>query len=161
MHHSARPIAALLGSVGGAAALMCTGTAAAQPATGASITVGYTIPLPSGPPNVVSGSGTFSSTGAITDAGDVDVTARYTAVPSPSVGVLQSLLVLRGASGTIELRCEQQANDFTDPAAVPDTGTCAIVSGSGVYAGAHGSGKVIGSADVTAAQPAVTETITF
>lgn len=109
----------------------------------------------------MSGGGTFSAAGAIADAGAVGVIAHYSAVPSPSVGILHTDLTLSGAGGTLVLRCEQHASDFTNPAAVPDTGTCAILSGSGVYSGLRGSATVVGSADLTGAEPAVSETITF
>jgi hypothetical protein len=130
----------------------------ARAAGSATLTIGYSIPLPSGPPNVVSGSGAFTSAGAIADAGSVDVSARYTAVPSPSVGNLQSTLTLHGAVGTIELRCDQHADDFSQPT-VPDTGTCTVIGGSGAYASLHAGGKVTGNAVQSGTGATITETV--
>ena len=134
--------------------------APARATDSATITIGYSIPFPSGPPNVVSGSGTFTSAGAIADAGSVDVSARFTAVPSPSVGNLQSTLTLNGAAGTIELRCNQSAHDFSEPSGVvPDTGTCTVIGGTGAYASLHAGGKVIGSAIQSDTGATITETV--
>ena len=108
----------------------------------------------------MSGSGTFASAGAVADAGPVDVSARYTAVPSPTVGNLQSTLTLHGAAGAIELRCDQHAHDFSDPSGViPDTGSCTVIGGSAAYASLHADGKVIGSAILSDTGATITETV--
>ena len=43
------------------------------------------------------------------------------------------------------------AKNFTNLSDVPDTGTCAVLSATGAYAGLHGSGKLTGSANFIAA----------
>jgi hypothetical protein len=138
---------------------LCAVTASARASDSATITITYAIPFPAGPPNSVSGEGTFSTQGSLQDAGTVDFSARFAAVPSPSVGVLQSTLTLRGAAGTIELRCNQLARDFTDPTAVPDTGTCTIIDASGAYTSLQGTGKVTGSASLGETGAVVSESV--
>lgn len=131
--------------------------ASAKAAESSTISVSYTVTFPSGNPPVGAASGTFASTGAITDTGTVSGPALFGALPAPSTGVLQTTLTLSGSDGTIVLRCSQIAKDFTDLSNVPDTGSCAVIGGTGSYAGLHGHAKVIGSANLNTAT--VTETI--
>ena len=49
--------------------------------------------------------------------------ALLSAVPSPTVSVLQSDWLLNGSAGIIELKCHPIAKVFADPAAVPSTGS--------------------------------------
>lgn len=81
----------------------------------------------------------------------------FGALPAPSTGALQTELTLVGESGDIFLRCTQIAKDFTNVAAVPDTGSCGVIDGTGLYAGLHGHGTVTGGTNLLTAT--VTETI--
>jgi hypothetical protein len=64
--------------------------------------------------------------------------------------VLQTTRTLTGNDGTLRLRCTQIAKVFSVPNAVPDTGTRAVLSATGAYAGLRGSGKLSGAVDFTA-----------
>jgi hypothetical protein len=130
---------------------------AAHAAESSTISASYTVTFPSGNPPVGTASGTFVSSGAITDTGTLSGAALFGAVPAPSTGVLQTKLTLSGSGGTILLRCSQIAKDFSDLSNVPDTGSCAVIGGTGSYAGLHGHATVIGYANLNTAT--VKETI--
>ncbi len=149
--------------IGGAVlalSLVFVGSASASSLAGQTITTTLYFPsFPSSAPYKATYSGTFTtSTG---DSGTVSADAILGAVPSPSVGVLNTTQTLTGAQGTLVLRCTQIVKDLSNPSAAPSSGNCAILSGTGAYAGAHGSGKVAGSTDFNANPVTVTDTITF
>jgi hypothetical protein len=103
--------------------------------------------LPPKPPFVGDFTGTFTTLGG--DTGSVTGMASFTAAASPRVSVLQTDQTLTGTNGTLRLRCTQIAKSFVDPSAVPSTGTCAVLGGTGQYASLTGSGKLTGSANTT------------
>jgi hypothetical protein len=70
------------------------------------------------------------------------------AVPAPSTGLIQSERILSGSAGTISLRCFEIAHDFSDPFAVPGTGSCTITGGTGVYSNLQGHGSLAAVVDV-------------
>jgi hypothetical protein len=102
--------------------------------------------FPSAPPFVVTYAGTYASSRG--DSGTEAVQARFGAVRSPRVGVLQTLRMLTSSDGqsTLVLRCHQlaTAQDFSTYPYVPDTGACAVLSGTGAYASLSGSGALNG-----------------
>lgn len=131
-------LAAISLAIGGVA------SAGAQPPTTETITDTWTAgPPPTAPPYRGFGSGTFNATGAVNDAGTINIQGQDAAVPSPVVGILLLDAALTSQDGTLELRCvPNAATNFTDPSAVPSTGQCAITGRTGVYAHLHGHGTV-------------------
>lgn len=120
-------------------------SASAQPPTAEAISVSWT---PTSPPPTSSpfrgvGVGSFTATDTITDAGMLAVAAQDVAAGSPNRLTQQIVFTLNSESGaTVTLRCVQTFTDFTDPTAVPGSGSCAIIGGSGAWAGIHGQGKI-------------------
>lgn len=151
--------------IGGAVlllSLMVVGSASASSLSGETITTTLSfLTFPSSAPFVGQYGGTFTASGPVADAGSISAHALFGADPSPRVGNLHTTQTLTGSQGTLVLRCEQIAKDFTDPSATPSTGTCTILSGTGAYAGAHGSGKLTGLTDFTAHPVTVTNIVTF
>jgi hypothetical protein len=135
--------------------------ASAQPPGSATITTTFVLtsaPGTGGNPVTGEAAGTFSSSGAINDNGTVELQLTFGALPAPSTGVLQSLRTLTGQHGTITLRCTQIGRDFSDPADVPNQGSCAVVGGTGAYADLHGHGTLTGTADLTGT-PTITDVL--
>jgi hypothetical protein len=149
----------LTAALGVSLGLFAATPAGARPPSAATLTVSFELPLAMAQPYVSSADGTFSASGALNDAGAAHVLAHFAAVPSPTVGILQSRVTLEGQAGTIDLRCNQRADDFSDPTAVPDTGNCTVVKAGGGYAGLHGTGKVEGTANIMSDSASITETI--
>lgn len=124
-----------------ASALGVPAPAAAQPATAETI-IARLSPTSeaTAPPYVITGVGTFSASGAISDSGTVAVAAQQVAIGSQTHGTLQGSFTLSGQAGTLILRCHDASTDYSDLAAVPGAGSCAITGGTGTYAGVHGQG---------------------
>jgi hypothetical protein len=102
-----------------------------------------TISIPafaSSPPYVMTYGGTFTAAGTVSDSGTVSTEFHFDAVPSPRVGVGETTQTLTGAEGTVVLRCSQISK--SDPLA--STGSCAILSATGAYAGMSGAAKLTG-----------------
>lgn len=124
--------------------------AAAGAAPSATITMNWQTPYVNSAPYEGTGSGTFSASGSsINDSGPVSVPFHLGAAPSPSGLSVHSDRTLTGTLGTITLHCNEIAHDFTNPAAVPLTGNCTVIGGSGAYTGLHGHGTLTGSADTS------------
>jgi hypothetical protein len=139
--------------------LMLAGSAHASAQT---ITTTVSVPgFPTSAPWTEPLSGTFQAAGPINDSGTVTGQAIFGAAPSPNRSAFQSTQTLTGALGTLTLRCTQLAKNFSDPTHIPSTGTCAVLNGTGAYAGLHGSGKLTGTADATATPPVLTDTVTL
>jgi hypothetical protein len=151
--------------IGGAVlamSLVFAGSAGASGLAGETITTTLAFPaFPTRPPNVGQYFGTFSASGPVSDSGTVSADALFGAVPSPSAATLHTTRTLTGAQGTLVLRCQQIVKDFSDLSAAPDRGTCTILSATGAYAGAHGSGKVTGVTDFLASPVTVTDVLTL
>jgi hypothetical protein len=140
--------------------------ALAHPANTQTIT--SVIPItsfPSAPPFAETYTGTLtSSTG---DSGTEAVQAQFGAVRSPKVGVLQTLRTLTSSDGqgTLVLRCHQlaTAQDFSTYPYVPDTGSCAVLSGTGAYASLSGSRALIGAVlfDPSGTSGTLTDTVSL
>jgi hypothetical protein len=140
--------------------------ALAHPASTQTIT--SVIPItsfPSAPPFVATYSGTFaSSTGG---SGTEAVHALFGAVRSPRVGVVQTRRTLTSSDGrsTLVLRCHQLATpqDFSTYPYVPDTGSCAVLSGTGAYASLSGSGALNGAVhfDPSGTSGTLTDTVSL
>ncbi len=114
----------------------------------------------SAPPFFCTDYGTFTASGAFDDSGTFTVQKLYGAVPAPSTSDVQMLQTLTDTQGyTLTLRCTVFANDFSNPADIPNTGTCAVLSGTGPYASLRGSGKITGSYNQTVFPQTANETI--
>jgi hypothetical protein len=99
-------------------------------------------------PNSGTAAGTFSISGAITDSGNLSLRFIQGAVPAPSTGLVETERVLAGGKGSITLRCFEIGFDFSNLAAVPGTGSCAVTGGTGAYSGLEGRGTLSGVLDV-------------
>lgn len=140
----------IIGSTAATLLLALVGAGAAGAAQSDTITTNWSIPsFPSSTPAVGNYSGSYTDT--FGRSGTVTVQALLTAIASPSVGDLQTLRTYSDGSGdTLVLRCHQIAKDFSNPNDVPNSGSCAVLSGSGAYAGLAGSGPISGDAAFTA-----------
>jgi hypothetical protein len=109
--------------------------------------------FPSSQPAVMTYSGPFTASGSVSDSGAVSTEFHFNAVASPRVGVANTTQTLTGAEGTVVLRCSQISK--SDPLA--STGSCAVLSATGSYAGMSGAAKVTGVLDPVAST--LTDTI--
>ena len=123
--------------------------AGAQPPATETITSTWAAgPAPTAPPYRGTGSGTFTAAGAVNDSGHISIQGQDAAVPSPILGILHADETLSSADGTLDLRCTETATDFSDLTALPESGVCAIIAGTGAYAGLHGQGTVTSIANL-------------
>ena len=99
-------------------------------------------------PNSGMAAGTFSISGAIADSGSLSLRFIQGAVPAPSTGLVETERVLAGSKGSITLRCFEIGFDFSNLAAVPGSGSCAVTGGTGAYSGLQGRGTLSGALDV-------------
>ena len=137
----------IVASIGALAIVVGAGGAAAS--TSESISSNWQVAsVPASAPYVSTGTGTFSASGVFADAGALSLSLHFAAVPSPTVGVLHSDRTLTGQFGTITLRCNQIASDFSNPTAVPNTGNCTVIDGTGAYSGLHGHGTITGAGNL-------------
>ncbi len=143
--HIMTKVAAVL-AISSLGVLSLAGSAsAAPPGTSETINEGWSSSFfPPAPPFFATYTGTFTASGAFGDSGTVTVNEVFAAVPAPSVSVTQQVQTLAGTQGTLTLQCTLFANDFSNPADIPSTGTCAVLSGTGPYASLSGSGKMTG-----------------
>jgi hypothetical protein len=129
--------------------LVLAAAASARPAGTETITTTLLFPtFPSSAPFVGTYSGTFSASGTTSDTGTVTAQTLFGAVPSPVIGVLQTIRTLSGSNGTLTLRCNQRTfppNQSTT--VVSNTGSCAVLDATGAYAGLRGSGSLTGTTD--------------
>lgn len=146
--------------------LVLAAPALARPANPGTIT--SVIPLtsfPSAPPFLETYAGTYTSSSG--DSGTEAVQALFGSVPSPRVGVLQTLRTLTSSDGqsTLLLRCHQlaTAQDFSTFPYVPDTGSCSVLTGTGAYASLSGSGTLNGAAifDPSGTSGVLTDTVSL
>ena len=131
----------LIGATMLASLALATPAGAQPPAGPETITTSLSFPsFPTAPPYVGTYSGTFTAAGTVSDSGTVSTEFHFDAVPSPRVGVGETTQTLTGAEGTVVLRCSQISK--SDPLA--STGSCAILSATGAYAGMSGAAKLTG-----------------
>jgi hypothetical protein len=111
-----------------------------------------TIPItsfPSSPPHKQTYPSTYTAAGTYDDSGSVTVEALFAAVPSPSVGVLQTRRTYTSddGHGTLVLRCTQITTpaDTVSYPAVTNTGSCALTAAIGDFAGLFPSGAISGT----------------
>jgi hypothetical protein len=149
--------------IGGAAAalalaLVGAGTASAAPTD--TITTNWSVPtFPAAPPYTGTYTGTYSDT--LGETGTVSVRAVLAAVPAPSTGVLHTFRTYTDANGdTLVLRCTQIAKDPSG-SEFPSTGSCAVLSGTGIYAGLSGAGKISGITSLTETGANLADVVTF
>jgi hypothetical protein len=132
------------------AAAALAAQAGAQPPATSTINMSYQVTSfpPGGPRNgggwstSGTGVGTFSSSGAINDSGALNLRFIQGALAAPTTGLLETERDLVGSKGTITLRCSEVAKDFSDLAAVPGNGSCAVTGGTGAYAALQGEGAL-------------------
>jgi hypothetical protein len=98
---------------------------------------------PPTPPYTGTGDGTFSAVGGpVTTSGSLAIHGQDVAVASPVLAAARTDRFLTSSpQDTLELRCFEQATDFSNPAAIPFTGSCTIVAGTGIYSSLHGHGN--------------------
>jgi hypothetical protein len=136
----------------GAALALAVAPAAAQavPSTETITTTWLRSGASDTPPHRGTGSGTFTASGVVNDAGTVSITGMDTSFPSPVAGAAQLDMVFTSPDGVLELRCPvAPMGTFIPPADVLVHGSCTIISASGVYAGLHGHGDFTGVVDFT------------
>lgn len=104
-----------------------------------------------------SAAGTFSASGVVADSGTLTGAIQEVAVGSRNKAIRQILFTLTGHAGTLTLRCNATATDFSDPRSVPNSGTCAVTGGTGVYTDVQGQGTI--SSDLNAVTRSETATI--
>jgi hypothetical protein len=151
----------IIGSVVIVFSLAFVGAATAGSSSSETITTVLSFPaFPATAPFVGTYSGTFMASGTVTDSGTVTAEAVFGAAPAPHTGVLQTNRTLSSNDGTLQLRCTQIAKSFSNLSAVPNTGTCAVLSATGVYAGLRGAGKLTGEVNFNASPfPTLTDTL--
>jgi hypothetical protein len=99
--------------------------------------------------------GTWSAAGPITDSGTIPPFTFHlggAGSPTSSDESVHSVRTLADGSGnTITLDCNEAAHKFanTNPAAIPLTGNCTVIGGSGVYDGLLGHGALTGTTDLS------------
>jgi hypothetical protein len=147
---TARGCAAGVGAALALAALGIPASASAQPPAPESISIDWAAvtPPPTSPPFRGIGAGTFAATGVVTDSGTLEGTIQEVAVSSPKKAIRQIFFTLTSDAGTLAMRCKETATDFSDPTSVPNSGTCAITGGTGVYANLQGQGTIISTLNV-------------
>jgi hypothetical protein len=137
------------------AVVLTAATGEARASDPETITTTISIPsFPSSPPFKATYGGTFSAAGMVSDSGTLSADTLFSAVPSLTVGVLQTTQTLTGSEGTIVLRCEQILKS-----GVTSSGTCSIHDATGAYAGLNGAAKLTGVTDFNASPVTVTDTI--
>jgi hypothetical protein len=114
-----------------------------------------------GPPNGGTGAGTFVASGPISDDGTAAFAGNDAAVPSPITALYHGIFTLTGQAGTLTLTCHNVFTDFSDPAAVLGTGSCAITGGTGTYAGVSGQGTLSSVSNFTIPIPVQVATISL
>src|SRR5215210_2080498 len=92
--------------------------------------------------------GTFDATGAFTDSGSFANTSFvFGALGAPKFVSIHVVQVFQGTQGSITLRADIKESLTQDPLVLVDSGTWAIIEGTGAYETAHGRGTVTGTAD--------------
>lgn len=84
-------------------------------------------------------SGTFTSSGAVNDAGDESTVVTFSGIYAPDLSSTHGVTTLTGADGTITLRWQALHHPFEDPSF---SGSWVLADATGAYAGLHGSGTV-------------------
>ena len=84
------------------------------------------------------------------------------AVPSPVVGVLQTVRTLRGAKGTLTLRCTERIHPpGQNGNVVTNAGSCVVHGATGAYAGLRGSGRLTGTTTFHKTSLTIRDTLTL
>ena len=128
-------------------ALSLTGVPVAAATEGQAAAVGKAVTIttakPFGPVP-----GTFEGTGAFTDAGTFSNTSFvFGALGAPTFVSIHVTQVFQGTQGSFTLRAEIKETLTQDPLVLVDSGTWAIIDGTGAYETLHGRGTVNGRAD--------------
>ena len=92
--------------------------------------------------------GTFSATGAISDAGTfVNASFVFGGIGAPNFVSVHAQQRFEGALGTFTLRANIKETETEDPNVLTDEGAWAVVDGTGAYQTLRGGGQVTGTAD--------------
>ncbi|MEO8330692.1 MAG: hypothetical protein ABI586_11845 [Candidatus Nanopelagicales bacterium] len=92
--------------------------------------------------------GTFEATGGFTDSGTFTNTRFvFGALGAPTFVSIHVTQVFQGTQGSFTLRAEIKETLTQDPLVLVDSGTWAIIDGTGVYETVHGRGAITGTAD--------------
>lgn len=130
-------------STGHLIALSLTGipVAAATATTAQAVTI--TTAKPFGPVP-----GTFEATGAFTDSGTFANTRfAFGALGAPTLVSIHVTQVFHGTQGSFTLRADIKVTLTQDPLVLVDSGTWAVIDGTGAYKTLRGRGTVTGTAD--------------
>ncbi len=99
--------------------------------------------------------GTWSAAGPINDSGTIPPFTFHlggAGSPTSSDESVHGVRTLADGSGnTITLNCNEAAHKFanTNPAAIPLTGSCTVIAGSGAYSGLLAHGALTGTTDLS------------
>jgi len=154
------------------AALVVLGVSAPAAAAAAppseTVTMTWTAPYVVSAPYATVGSGIFTASGPINASGSLSVGLHLGAAVNPGTSVLNAHgdRILTDASGyTVTLRCNESPHKFgnANPAAIPLTGNCTVISGTGPYAGLHAQGQIVSPSyfDSTGPEAFVKEVVQF
>jgi hypothetical protein len=92
--------------------------------------------------------GTFSATGAMSDAGTFfNSSIAFGGLGAPNFVSVHVTQTFEGALGTFTLRADIKETATEDPNVLTDDGTWAVVDGTGAYETLRGQGQVTGTAD--------------
>jgi hypothetical protein len=92
--------------------------------------------------------GTFEATGAFTDSGPFANTRFvFGALGAPTFVSTHAVHVFQGTQGSITIRADIKETLTQDPMVLVDSGTWAIIDGTGIYETLRGRGTVTGTAD--------------
>lgn len=138
--------------------------AAASAATGAPVTFNGTIavssePCGGGPPSCITNTGSWTASGAVTGSFAVSEQTWFGGGNSLTVHYVGTLTPLTGASGTITIDVQAKFTGFSAPYEEV-RGVWVITSGTGAYAGLHGTGDYTATVNVSTQPKIVTESLT-
>lgn len=92
--------------------------------------------------------GTFEATGAFTESGTFTNTSFvFAALGAPGLVSIHTVQVFEGTQGSITIRADIKETLTQDALVLVDSGTWAIIDGTGTYETLRGRGTVTGTAD--------------
>lgn len=122
-------------------ALSVTGAPVAAAPAGQAVTISTAKPFGPVP-------GTFEATGTFTDSGTFANTRfAFGATGAPTFVSIHVTQVFHGTQGSFTLRAEIKETVTQDPLVLVDSGTWAVIDGTGAYKTLRGRGTVTGTAD--------------
>lgn len=136
--------------------------AAASAATGAPVAFNGTVAVssePFGPGVQITNTGSWTASGAVTGSFAVSELTWFGGGNSPAIHYVGTLSPLTGADGTITVDVQARFTGFSAPYA-DVTGVWVITSGTGAYAGLHGTGDYTATVNHSTQPIIVTESLT-